>query len=210
MPDEAVKVAKGIRKPKARKFYQVRPDFRSAGLAGFQVENLSRLLLGRLALGPAPGRRGFPSYPEAPRLLFDKKLGRAPRDLEQYHDYWLISDRMKTVLEAVDPDGGAFVRCEVRLRDGEPGPAYWLCDVIRVLDAVDEAASQLMILERAGQKLYAIMGGTKLTFREDAVGSAHVCRLTYSIATVICDQTFKDSCKSAGLKGIAFTDVNNS
>src|SRR5205807_9981135 len=70
------------RKLKSRKFYRMGPDLRSGGAPGWKLENESLLLQGELALGPPAGRRGFPEYPEPPRFLFDKKLGRLPRDIE--------------------------------------------------------------------------------------------------------------------------------
>jgi hypothetical protein len=183
------------------------PDFTRGGAPGYLIENKPTLLMGRRVLMPEPGQQGFPNYPEPPRVLFDKKLGRPPRDLEECSGYWLISDRLKTVLETVDPAGVAFVRCEVRLRGGEPGPTYWLCDVVRVLDAVDEMASRLRIYDEQGRKKYSLVGGASLVFKEDVVGSAHVFRITHAKSLVICDQHLKDSCKAAGLKGIKFRDA---
>lgn len=98
---------------KARTFYKMNPDFRLGGAPGLQLENKHLLLQGRRTVGPPVGQRGFPEYPEAPRFLFDKRLGRHPRDVEEYHAYWLVSDRAKVVLETVDPDGVAFARCDV-------------------------------------------------------------------------------------------------
>ena len=43
-----------------------------------------------------------------------------------------------------------------------------------------------------------------LVFRDDAIGDAHVFRMEYLQAVVICDQTMKDACKAGGLKGIKF------
>ncbi|WP_376717387.1 imm11 family protein [Bradyrhizobium sp. 62B] len=68
----------------------------------------------------------------------DRSLGRAPADWELFHDYRLVSDRMKSLLETLDSEGVRFVRCETRYQDGRAAPTYWLCDVIRVLDAVDK------------------------------------------------------------------------
>jgi hypothetical protein len=209
MSDQAAKATKRVPKPKARKFYKMGPDFTRGGAPGYVIENKSTLLMGRRVLGPEPGQQGFPNYPEPPRVLFDKKLGRPPRDLELCSEYWLISDRMKTVLEAVDPAGVAFVRCEVRLRGGELGPLYWLCDVVRILDAVDEMASRLRIYDKQGRKTYSLVGGASLVFKEDVVGPAHVFRMAYMEPAVICDQLLKDSCKAAGLKGITFSDAAN-
>ena len=107
MADNAIREPKHGRKPKARKFYRIGPNF-SWGPPGYVIENETALLQGRTILSPPVGHRGFPGYPEPPRVLLDKRLGRAPSDLEQCSHYWLISDRMKTVVQAMDPDGFAF------------------------------------------------------------------------------------------------------
>jgi hypothetical protein len=149
--------------------------------------------------------------PEPPRFLFDKELGHFPRDLEQCSSFWLISDRMKTVLETVDPDGFAFLRCEVWLPDGEPGPVSWLCDVLRILDAVDEAASRAKVkyLPQYNAKIYQLAGGASLVFREDVVGAAHLFRLAHLKPSVFCDQQIKGARKAAGLKGVSFKEFKD-
>jgi hypothetical protein len=202
---------KSGRKPKARKFYQMDLNLRVRGRAGYRLENESELLQGQRLLGPPTGRRGFPEYLEPPRFLFDERLGHFPRDLELCHSFWLISDRMKTVLETVDPEGFAFLRCEVRLTDGEPGPASWLCDVLRILDAVDEAASRVKIkfLPQYNAKTYQLAGGANLLFKEDVVGTAHIFRLLHLKPAVFCDQQIKDACKAAGLKGVSFKEFKD-
>jgi hypothetical protein len=199
------------RQPKARKFYEMDQDLRVRGGPGYILENESVLLQGQRLLSPPPGQRGFPELPEPPRFLFDKKLGHFPRDLEWCHSYWLISDRMKAVLEIVDPEGFAFLRCEVRLSDGEPGPVSWLCDVLRILDAVDEAASRVKIeyLPQYNAKVYQLAGGANLVFREDVVGTAHIFRLAHLRRAVFCDQQIKDACKVAGLRGVSFKEFKD-
>lgn len=193
---------------KARKFYLMGLSCRG-GKVGWKMENEATLLMGKLALIPPPGQRGFPDFPELPHLVFDKALGRRPpRDLERYHDHWLVSDRMKAVLQRLDPDGVTFVKCLSRANRGSVAHDYWLCDVLRILDAVDEQNSRLRIeINSTGYKWYSLMGGASLRFREEIVGSAHIFRLRFSISHVVCDQTMKDACKDAGLKGIAFHDA---
>ncbi len=95
-----------------------------------------------------------------------------------YAFYWLVSDRTKQVLETIDPEGVVFMKCDVHFRDGEPGPTYWLCDVLRILDAVDEDASKVGINydQKTGQKGYGIIGA-KLVFKEEVVGPAHIFRV---------------------------------
>jgi len=197
------------RKSKARKFYAISPDYRRGGIAGFRIENREKLLQGLLVLGPPSGRRGFPDYPEPPRVLIDKKIGRPLRDIEQCSGYWLISDPMKAVLEEVDREAFAFVQCEVQRPPGESEPGYWLCDVIRILDALDESASDVKIYDENGIKTYSLLGAHKLVFNEATVGSAHAFRMSVRDPLVICDQQVKDACGAAGVKGAYFRDAAN-
>ncbi|HEY7300225.1 MAG TPA: DUF1629 domain-containing protein [Xanthobacteraceae bacterium] len=95
--------------------------------------------------------------------------------------------------------------------DGTKGPVYWLCDVLRVLDAVDEAVSRVRIKYDPvdKRKIYSLMGGANLTFKEDVVGASHIFRMAHLKPAIICDQQLKDACKAASLKGIMFKDAAN-
>jgi hypothetical protein len=199
---------------KARKFYIISWSFRH-GLADFEVENQKVLVeasgalyppssFGTYALFPPPGRRGFPVYPEKPRVVIGKrKKGPPPSDIELYHSYWLISDRLKSLFETVDLQAFAFQACDVQPRDGSPGPVYWLCDVVRVLEAFAESTVQEF---RSGIKHAGLMGDKTLVFNERAIGDSNIFRTPYSPANVFCDQLMKDACKAAGMKGVQFHD----
>ncbi|WP_375304972.1 DUF1629 domain-containing protein [Bradyrhizobium sp. A11] len=196
------------KRPRARKrrFHQIR--YNLSGRPGFWIADESVLPPYQVSRLPA-------STPPVP-YMFDKSDGRPPGDLELCWGWWLISDRTKAVFERMDPEAFVFVRCDVRLPKGSyHGPDYWICDVVRVLDAVDEAQSHLQIGIRDdirymdhGMKYYEFPLGYKLVFREDVIGTAHIFRMAYNEATVICDQEFKDACKSAGLKKIHFADTS--
>jgi hypothetical protein len=212
--EATVKSVTRQRKPRGRKFYLMSYDYTKGGAQGYSLENILSLAPDRKGLESPRGRRGFRDYPEAPCFLFDKKVGRLPQDVEGFDDYWLVSDRAKSVFEAADPAGVAFLPCDVRLPHGDyDGPRYWLCDVLRVLDALDEARSRLKIGIRDderyadfGRKYYSVP--IDLVFRDDAIGDAHVFRMAHMRGTIICDQTMKDACKVAGLKGIRFVDAS--
>jgi hypothetical protein len=202
------------RKPKARKFYIISYSLRHK-LADFEVENQNVLVaasgalyppssLGAHALFPPPGRRGFPVYPERPRVVIGKRRnGPPPSDIELYHSYWLISDRLKSMFETIDLPAFAFQECDVSLRDGSPGPVYWLCDVVRVLEGFDESTVDAF---RRGIKDAGLLGDKTLVFNEAVIGDSHIFRTPYSPAIAFCDQVMKDACKAAGIKGVQFFD----
>ncbi|MCP3476982.1 DUF1629 domain-containing protein [Bradyrhizobium sp. CCGUVB1N3] len=195
-------------KVRKRKFYVIGPDYRVGGKPGFRLEDDNILPQGHYHLPP---------FDEPPRFVFDKRAGDLPHDLESYYGFWLVSDRTKVVLETVDPKGFSFVLCDVRIPSGVyDGSGYWFCDVLRVLDALDEAKSRLKIGIRDddryrdfGKKFYDFSGGAELVFREDAVGDAHVFRMAHHASNIICDGGLKDACKSAGLKRLRFRDVSS-
>lgn len=164
-------------------------------------------------LSPNPDRatRGYKGcYSVPPRFVFGRKKGPMPRDIEEYAGHWLVSDRMKAALEQVDPEGFDFAACDIRLKNGEPGPRYWLCDVMRVLDAVDEANSTVQLCNRPSEpKLYGLAGPHSLNFRTDVVGSAHAFRLKFFMPYVVVDDLVKATCKEAGIRGTRFVDVRH-
>jgi len=113
---------------------------------------------------------------------------------------------MKSVLGAVDRDGVAFLRCETRSLSGD-APAYWLCDIIRVLDAIDEEKSNVEILyDGTDFRQYDNMAISSVVFSEEAIGSAHIFRPRFLETRIICDQAVKDACKAAGVRGLSFGD----
>lgn len=156
-------------------------------------------------LYPPPGKRGFPEYPEKPHVVIGKgRKGPPPSDIELFHSYWLVSDRLKFLFESVNPPAFAFQACDVTLRDGSTGPIYWLCDVVRVLEAFDERTSQE--IRRSPIKFYSLKDTRGLMFDETVIGESHVFRTPYCRMNVFCDQSMKDACKTAGIKGVRFVD----
>lgn len=203
----AIPVAK---RPRARKrrFYKIGPNFALGGGPGFWLEDRSVL--------PPYGVRRLPASTPPVSYVFDKSVGRLPCDIELCFAWWLVSERTKALFERLDPEAFVFVPCEVRMRRGQyDGPKFWLCDVVRVLDALDESQSRLHMGVRDdirfldhGRKYYEFLAfGGKLVFRETAIGNARIFRMAHKELTYICDQEFKDACKSTGLKRISFKDV---
>lgn len=109
------------------------------------------------------------------------------------------SDRTNTLFEAIDPEAFLFVRCEMTIPEGIwDGPSHWLCEVVRILDAVDESKSRLEIGIRDderysdhGKKFYRVSLDTKLVFKEEVIGNAHVFRMAQAKGEIICDNVLR-------------------
>jgi len=114
---------------------------------------------------------------------------------------------MKAVLEALDREGVAFLKCETRSLNQKTAPDYWLCDVIRVIDAIDGEKTRGEILnEGTESRRYDRMRRPSFVFKDEVVGSAHIFRPRFW-GEIVCDQAVKDACKSAGIRGIGFRDA---
>lgn len=203
--------------PKVGEFYKLRPDACRAG-HGVIFENVSALLTPpRVIVKPRAG--GFPPLREMPRLVYYPSEGVPPADLEgDMSGYWLVSERLRKVMEAVDPDAFAFADTDYRLANGSQGGTYFLCDVVRTVDALDEESSELDIVisdDFEGGKYYGMAGNVRLAFKRDVLGSAHVFRLPFH-GGVFCDRVFKEAVEAAGISsaegsnGVWFSEtVNN-
>ncbi|MEA9557809.1 DUF1629 domain-containing protein [Xanthomonas nasturtii] len=192
-------------KPQKGEFYILMPDLEYGPELGVVFENVKKLLVPpRLILRPNEG--GFPTLPERPRLIYDPSKGVMPKDLEAgFSGYWLVSERLHQVFSTVDPEGFSFVECDFLMTDGTQGPRYFLCDVVRVLDALDEEQSEVEIEisdDFVNGKFYDLTGGASLAFRKDVVGNSHVFRTPFSADYyVICDRTLLDAVREAGIGG---------
>jgi hypothetical protein len=136
-------------------------------------------------------------------VIGKRRKGPPPSDIELFHSYWLISDRLKLLFEHVDPPAFAFQACDVTLRDGSTGPLNWLCDVVRVVEAFGEPTLQELRTNRF--KFPDLKNARALVFNETVIGDSHIFRTPYWDA-VFCDQSLKDACKAAGIKGARFVD----
>ncbi|QXG50031.1 DUF1629 domain-containing protein [Pseudomonas viridiflava] len=153
-----------------------------------------------------PVHGGFPSLPEVPHLVHANKSKRMPRDLEGgFSGYWLVSQRLKQVFESIDPDGFEFLACDYTLPDGSNGPPHYLCDVVRMIAALDEEKSTYQV--RTGHefetgkpfRIMTFLGGAHLAFKKDLVGSAHVFRMAEKKSSVICDRVMYTAIRKAGI-----------
>lgn len=189
----------------ARKFFEIDQVLHSSA-GGWELINRKQVFSrGELVFSPPEGRRGFREYPATPIFLLDSKIGRVIRDIERIHGYWLISETTKTVFSEIDPEAFAYLECSTRLRDGSEGPRYWLCDVARVFDCIDEELSNIRIGYNAYGKFYAFHGAdNKVVIKEGVVGESHIFRPKFALDFIVCDESLKTACKAAGVVGFRF------
>ncbi len=205
--------------PRPGEFFQLEPDVRRGGKGhGVMFENVVRLLTPpRAVLRPRNG--GFPALKETPRLIYHPDQGSPPQDLEGgMSGYWLVSDRLREVMEDVDSGAFAFVDVHYGSSDGTVSGGYSLCDVTRTLDALNEEASVLNIEvsdEFAAGKFCDLTGEVRLAFRPEVLCGAHVFRLAFH-GGVFCDRMFRSAVERAGIissrksNGLWFYDVGGS
>ncbi|MCC4605893.1 DUF1629 domain-containing protein [Xanthomonas campestris pv. badrii] len=185
--------------PKKGEFYILRSDVRGGGRGhGVEFENEDAVPFS--IADSLPGEdAGLAALKETPRLRYDSRIGDMPNDMHDgFKGYWLISELLKQVLEAADPEGFAFALCDFRLEDGTPGAPHYLCEVVRIIDAIDEEASTVKVLTGyPNGKYYRVAGGADLAFRKDMVGAAHVFRTPYT-SDAFCDQFLRDTLIAQG------------
>ncbi|MDV2452764.1 imm11 family protein [Xanthomonas hortorum] len=195
------------------KFFVIEPSFWSNGQGpGLEIANEEKLLPpGMNTMDPPNGEVG--QYPERPHLIHVPELGGMPRDFEELAGIWIVSEALKRVFESVDPAGFAFATCDFTLADGSPGRQYFLCDVVRFLNALDEEASRVKIKyehdHQTGEELkyYSVAGGASLIFQKGVVADAHIFRQPRLGTDAICDRVLADALIAANLDGIRLHDA---
>jgi hypothetical protein len=190
------------------KYFVIEPSFwGEGGMPGLEIANKAKLRApGTYRIKPPNGDPD--QYPERPHLVHMPNLGGLPRDFEELASKWIVSEALKRVFESVDSDGFAFAACDFTLADGTPGPQYYFCNVVRILNALDEAASRLKIEigDFVNGKYYDRSGGASLVFKKDVIGSAHVFRTPFA-PTVFCDRVLQDAVIAADVKGVKLADA---
>ncbi|CAD0303438.1 hypothetical protein CFBP7900_02130 [Xanthomonas hortorum pv. carotae] len=195
------------------KFFVLEPSFWGNGRSpGLEIANKEQLRVPGTFMIARPN--GDPNqYPAKPHLIHVPGLGGMLRDFEKLTSQWIVSEGLKHVFESVDSQGFAFAACDFMLADGSPGPQYYLCGVVRSLDALDEDASRVKIeYERDHQtgedlKFYSVSGGASLIFNEDMVGNAHIFRQPRLGIDAICDHVLAHALIAANLDGIRLRDA---
>jgi len=189
-----------------RRYYQLEIDLSLSRSPWCVRENEAALKKGF----PADSNLPFQGYvfSEHPKISFDRKKRRGPlRDVDRITlGIWLVADRVKMLFEKIDPDGFRFAKVEMDYRNfEEPGPGYWFCEIVRMLDCVDEERSKLTYYDNVPFKAYRALIDVKML--PEVVGTAHAFRLKKSPLTDVVDDVIANAVKAEKIEGFRFVDI---
>lgn len=134
---------------------------------------------------------GFPAFETAPLFRASRVIGsRQPFDIcGSLRATWLLNRKARERLIAVDVDAFDFVAVGSQLKAGEPGPDLWLCDVVRVIDALDLERSNGVKLDHEHPRRIGLSPYPDGNFfKREAIGSAHFFRLFDFPLGIFCDE----------------------
>ena len=197
-------------------FFLIDSSFREDHqVPGIEIANEDKLIKPGMYVISRPN--GDPDqYSERPHLAHLPEKGPPPRDLEELAGIWIVSKPLKQVLEQIDAKAFAFVACDFSLADGSQGPQYFLGNVLRNLNALDEALSKVKIkfehnyMTGEDEKFYSIVGGASLVFNRDMVGrDTHVFRQEMMGAPPICDRVMFDALSDHCFSGVRLRDATD-
>jgi len=191
-----------------RKFYLVQPYHPSA--PGYKLMNGNEFGPNnpRILLPPGLLDRGFRDYPVRPRFRVSRSLGRKLQDFESDGSYWVVSDRAKRLLVSISDRDLKFLPIDTEVDAGKAQIKLWLCDVMPLLNAVNEAKSKVdSVISSDGRRIHRISGISRVVLDPSVVGAHHIFRLYSSSHTVVCDEIFRDIIKKSSLTGLVFKDA---
>lgn len=201
---------RNVGRKKTRKYYLLQPKW-TASAPCYSLENAEELkATGELSLmtSPVPYEPGFRNWPVRPRFRIAKTRRGSMKDMEDIGDFLLISQRAKEVLAGLSDTDFRFLAVDTEVAPGEPPRPSWLCEVMPLLDAVDEARSRVYVGQSTdGRRIHLPDGLSSLVFDEAVIDGHHAFRLATSYSTIVVDETFRHALKQAGLTGLSFRDA---
>jgi hypothetical protein len=147
-------------------------------------------------------------FSESPKIAFDREDRRGQlRDVYfMMLGIWLVADRVKSLFESIDSDAFAFVKADVDYRNFDKlGHGFWFCDLVRVLDCIDEQKSALTYQENVSFKVYQSLIDVRVL--PDVVGGAHAFRLKKAFHKQIVDDVFVDAINAEKITGFRFIKI---
>lgn len=191
----------------ARKYYSLEIDFNVANKVQYpKWVNKTEQMKGFFAR-PDQAFRGL-VFSEPPRFRFERKRANSRLlDAESITlGIWLVSDRVRVVFEKLDPEAFVFQKVEIDCGESSwPGPDFWLVDILRTLDCIDEERSVIRYQDTPGIKAYAALIDVRM--RPEVVGTAHAFRLAYATTKLIVDDVIVAALKAEKIRGFEFEPI---
>lgn len=197
-----------------RKFYVLTPDFRISTYTDYDFVNEDQVTPSPIG-NPNGGRfgshefgLGINPYSATPRLEFNPRKKKFC-DIYPGLETVFYSDRMKALLEGIDPNAFEWLKIEAGQGQGEPPLApYWIGDVIRVLECVDEAKSDIEYHKVDWDPNYHGYKTLKhLIMKPDLSPEHHIFRLRFTFRDIIVDDVIRDAIVKSKYKGCDFKEV---
>jgi hypothetical protein len=153
---------------------------------------------------PSRFDRGFREYLVRPNFHISARLGRKIHDFELFGEYWMVSDRTRNALLSISDTDFKFLPVDTEVDPGQEPVVLWLCDVIPVLDAVDESCSTVnKIINDMGEPSHQVSAISSLFFDEKTVGFHHAFRLKTAPSKIVCDKVFRLKLQKEKLSGLS-------
>jgi hypothetical protein len=216
-------VKAGANSGSAPQYFRLQGDRRRQAL-GFEIVNLKALQAnGKGLVADPPWKAGvspvdpnggpwrIPDFLERPGIVYDANFNYAPRDSEGGNNAWIVSERLKAIVECLAPDGSVFSECDTVWSNGEPGPKRWICSIVKIYSgAVDLSLSDNLFPWKLpdGQIGYSVTSLSTLVFRRNILGSAHLFRVfELNHRDTYCDNIFCRDCKITKVTGLKFVGL---
>ena len=201
-----------VEKDREKKLYRL--DLRD-DLSAIEVRWLNRPGSGPLRgphkhpLGLSPWAAtgsGMPTDMERPQFEINVDSSDALRDaLAAYGSRFLVSARLKDLLSSLDPGAFQFVEASTILNwigGKQEGPTYFMCDVIKFVDANNESNSSKQ--EKGAPPRAVGIYGNQNCFFQSRIGANRVFRLMYSPSVIACTEEARSLLLKEHISGLGF------
>jgi hypothetical protein len=159
---------------------------------------------------PYPEGTGFPSDFSPPQMIFpqrpsawssDQALPIADISESGGERFWVVSNQLRQIFLDMDPDAFKFHPLSILVgpeREIYEGPPYWLCEVVRYLDALDLEKTKHTVKDHGvgGIITYPNVWST-IYFKRSAVQSNHIFRLMFDPNKIYCSLAMRNAMVSA-------------
>ncbi|RYG36040.1 MAG: DUF1629 domain-containing protein [Burkholderiales bacterium] len=158
--------------------------------------------------GMVPTSYGLPKLRAKPKVFV--ALRNKPLDIYGFGTRRVVSDRAKSLLVEIDPTAFDFVKCDTITRKDFVVAPYWMVDIARAVDGIDEERSVFELAEGVdgitGQPYYGphFHQLHDLHLSSDTPPEFHAMLLKQFRSHMIFDEVIVDAWRALRFSGAAF------